>query len=203
MKEFWEVRYAEEGLAYGLEPNQFLAAQRQYLQPGMKVLVVGDGEGRNGVWLAQQGLDVTSVDYAQAGIIRAKALATQFNVPLQALCQDLTEWQWPQSEFDAVVSIYLHFPSAIRPRMHAAMLAALKPGGVLIMEAFNKEQLNYHSGGPPDADALFSAILLKQDFGGAEITLLEESVVELNEGKYHVGQGAVVRLILRRSSLRY
>ncbi|MBI3771127.1 MAG: class I SAM-dependent methyltransferase [Gammaproteobacteria bacterium] len=200
MKEFWEARYSEDGLAYGLEPNEFLVSQCQHLEPGMKVLVAGDGEGRNGMWLAQQGLDVTTVDYAQAGVNRAQALAVQFRVPLQALCQDLTEWQWPQSEFDAVVSIYLHFPSVIRPRMHASMLAALKPGGVLILEAFNKNQLNYRSGGPPNVDALFSAELLAQDFSGAEIELLEECVVELNEGKYHVGPGAVVRLILRRPS---
>lgn len=198
MKEFWEARYAEEGLAYGVEPNEFLVLQRQYFKPGMKVLVVGDGEGRNGVWLARQGLDVTTVDYAQAGINKAKALATQHNVSLQTLCQDLTEWRWPHAAFDAVVSIYLHFPSAIRPRMHAAMLAALKPGGVLILEAFNKGQLKYRSGGPPGADALFSAELLAKDFSGADIDLLEECVVDLNEGNYHVGPGAVVRLVLHR-----
>lgn len=198
MKEFWEARYSEEGFAYGEKPNEFLVSQKSLLTPGMKALVVGDGEGRNGVWLARQGLEVTTVDYAQAGVKRAQSLAAQYNVSLQAICQDLTEWQWPKAEFDAVVSIYLHFPSAIRPKIHAAMLAALRPGGVLILEAFNKDQLNYRSGGPPTSDALFSADLLKQDFSGARIELLEEKIVELNEGKYHVGSGAVVRLILRR-----
>jgi len=197
-KEFWQARYSEQGSAYGVEPNDFLQQQLHRLLPGSKVLVVGDGEGRNGVWLAQQGMQVTSVDYAQAGVDRALALANESKVEINAICADLNDWSWPQAEFDAVVSIYLHFPSALRPQMHQRMQAALKPGGQLILEAFNKHQLDYPSGGPPLADALFSAELLAQDFAAIDITLCQESVVELNEGRYHVGPGAVVRLLAMR-----
>ena len=199
MKEFWDARYSEPGSAYGESANEFLTRQAgRLLAPGMKVLVVGDGEGRNGVWLAQQGMNVTSVDYSEAAVKKARALVAQREVQLNSVCADLNEWFWPQDEFDAVISIYLHFPSAQRPLMHARMLAALKPGGVLIMEAFNKNQLNYPSGGPPVEDALFSVELLKQDFSAALIERCQESVIELNEGKYHVGPAAVVRLIAYR-----
>jgi 2-polyprenyl-3-methyl-5-hydroxy-6-metoxy-1,4-benzoquinol methylase len=199
MKEFWDQRYSEEGSAYGEMPNEFLVTQAERFRPGMSVLVVGDGEGRNGVWLAQQGLDVTSIDYSVAGVQKAQVLAAARDVKLNVICADLNEWAWPQARFDAVVSIYLHFPSVARPQMHARMLEALVPGGVLVMEAFNKAQLEYPSGGPPLEDALFSAELLKQDFVAANIEQCEELVVQLNEGKYHVGPAAVVRLIARRS----
>ncbi|HHJ80767.1 MAG TPA: class I SAM-dependent methyltransferase [Candidatus Tenderia electrophaga] len=195
---FWQARYSQQGAAYGVEPNAFLRRQAGGLRPGSKVLVVGDGEGRNGVWLARQGMQVTTVDYAQAGIDRALALASESRVNINAVCADLSDWPWPQAEFDVVVSIYLHFPSTLRTQMHQCMLAALKPGGQVILEAFNKAQLDYPSGGPPLADALFSADLLAQDFASADIALCQESVVELDEGKYHVGPAAVVRLLARR-----
>lgn len=198
MKDFWDTRYSEQGYAYGTEANAFLISEASRLQPGMKVLVVGDGEGRNGVWLAQRGLEVTSVDYSVAGVERARRLAAGRGVTLDSHCADMNDWRWPLEYFDAVVSIFVHFPSSQRVQMHAKMLAALRPGGVLIMEAFNKDQLNYSSGGPPVEDALFSAALLAEDFGAAEIELCQEQVVPLNEGKYHVGQGAVVRLIAHR-----
>ncbi|MDH5301845.1 MAG: class I SAM-dependent methyltransferase [Gammaproteobacteria bacterium] len=198
MQEFWQQRYSEAGLAYGDLPNRFLQSQLHQLPRGGKVLVPGDGEGRNGVWLAQQGFDVTSVDYAQAGVDRSLALAKQRRVKINTVCADLLAWDWPIESFDAVVSIYLHFPSSVRKTIHEKIWRSLKPQGVLLMEAFNKNQLGYPSGGPQTVDALFSAELLQQDFPLAKFVLLEESVVELNEGKYHVGPGAVVRAILRK-----
>jgi 2-polyprenyl-3-methyl-5-hydroxy-6-metoxy-1,4-benzoquinol methylase len=198
MKEFWEQRYSEEGWAYGTDPNAFLATLKPRLKSGAKALVVGDGEGRNGVWLAQQGLDVLTVDYSAAGVNKSRELARLNGVTLRAECADLNYWAWPKNAFDVVVSIYLHFPPEIRPVLHRAMFHALKPGGMLIMEAFNKNQLRYKSGGPPVEALLFSAEILRSDFAGAEIELLEETVTELEEGKYHVGPGAVVRLVLRK-----
>lgn len=198
MQDFWNKRYAEPGYAYGIDANEFLIAEAGRLQPGTRVLVVGDGEGRNGVWLAQQGFNVTSVDYSSAGVKRARQLAEQRGVTLSIHCADLNEWQWPTEHFDAVVSIFVHFPSSHRSAIHARMLAALKPGGILIMEAFNKDQINYSSGGPPNEDALFSAAILSEDFSEARIELCQEQIVQLNEGKYHVGEAAVVRLIAVR-----
>lgn len=200
MQDFWEQRYSEKGWAYGTEPNQFLSTQAERLKPGMKALVVGDGEGRNGVWLAQQGLDVLSVDYSAAGLRKARELAIAKGTRLNTECVDLTQWRWPIAVFDVVVSVYLHFSPEVRTAMHRAMLQALKPGGVLILEAFNKNQLQYKSGGPAVAVMLYSSDELRADFSGAQIQILEEVVAQLNEGKYHVGPGAVVRLVLTNPS---
>lgn len=197
--EFWETRYAEPGFAYGTQPNAFLAAQREQLRPGMRALAVADGEGRNGVWLAQQGLDVLSVDASAVGMRKAAELAAQAGVALATECTDLASWDWPQQAFDLVISIYVHFPPELRPRLHRAMLQSLRPGGMLVMEAFNLEQLAYPSGGPRVQEMLYSADMLAEDFAGAGILQLEELVTDLNEGKYHCGPGAVVRLIAQRT----
>ncbi|MDH5228848.1 MAG: class I SAM-dependent methyltransferase [Gammaproteobacteria bacterium] len=198
MKDFWNERYSEDGLAYGETPNEYLKQELARFSNLKNVLVVGDGEGRNGVWLAEQGLDVTTVDYSQAGVDRAQALAKKRQVKMASLCEDMSQWQWPQNQFDAVVSIYVHFPPDLRAQIHHYMLQALKPGGFIFMEAFNKNQLNYKSGGPPVEPMLFSEAILRQDFAEADIEFIEESVQKLDEGKYHVGDGAVVRMIARR-----
>lgn len=199
MKDFWDTRYSEKGWAYGTEPNVFLTTHAARFKPGMKALVVGDGEGRNGVWLAQQGLDVLSVDYSAAGLRKARELAIAKGTRVKTECADLTQWEWPVAAFDIVVCIYLHFTPDVRPAMHRAMLQALKPGGVLILEVFNKNQLQYKSGGPPVAALLYTSDELRADFAGAQIEVLNETVAELNEGKYHVGPGAIVRLVLTKS----
>ncbi len=195
MKGFWDERYAEEGLAYGEEPNVFLTQVVDLINPEGKILVVGDGEGRNGVWLASEGFDVTSVDYSEVAVKKINELAKEHEVNINTICADLNNWDWPREVFDAVVTIYLHFPSESRAAMHGKMLDALKPGGKIIMEAFNKAQLDYPSGGPPVLDMLFSEEELKQDFSKLNIKEAYEKIVYLNEGKYHVGDGAVVRLI--------
>lgn len=199
-REFWDSRYGEPGYAYGTEPNAFLRDQSNRLAPGSRVLVVGDGEGRNGVWLASRGHDVLSVDASAVGLAKARRLAAERGVPLQTEEADLSLWRWPVAAFDAVVSIFLHFRPDIRARMHAAMLAALKPGGLLILEAFTPDQLKYSSGGPRDREMLYTSDLLRQDMKAGEILQLEEMVTDLDEGKYHRGPAAVVRLLVRCAS---
>lgn len=196
--EFWNSRYAEPGYAYGTEPNTFLVSQQHRLRPGMKALAVADGEGRNGVWLASQGLDVLSVDASEVGLAKARELAADRGVRLRTERADLTTWAWPEAEYDVVAAIFIHFPPEVRARVHRAMLAALRPGGLLILEAFTPEQLNYKSGGPPVAAMLYTADMLRIDFAGAEIVVLEETITELAEGQYHRGPAAVVRLVARR-----
>lgn len=196
--DFWNARYAEAGFAYGTEPNAFLVSQAGRLRPGMQALAVADGEGRNGVWLAQQGLEVLSVDASEVGLNKARELAADRGVSLRTERAELTDWAWPQAAFDVVVAIYIHFPPAVRARMHRAMFEALRPGGLLILEAFTPEQLNYQSGGPPAVEMLYTADMLRTDFAGGEIQLLEATTTGLAEGKYHRGPAAVVRLVLGR-----
>lgn len=193
--EFWDSRYSEDGFAYGLTPNVFLSSFENSFKTGQKVLVIGDGEGRNGVWLAEQGCEVTSVDSSLIGVKKAQKLANEKNVEIEAICADLTQWDWPDSEFDFVVIIYVHFPPNVRAALHEKVVSALKPSGQLIMESFTPDQLNYSSGGPPVLEMLYSAEMMKNDFKLLEIQELKECVVELNEGKYHCGDGAVIRLL--------
>lgn len=198
MKDFWDSRYAEPGHAYGTVPNAFLVSQKDFLKPGAKVLAVADGEGRNGVWLAEQGLKVLSVDASAVGLRKARALAAERGVTLDTEQVDLTTWNWPRGAFDAVVAIFIHFPPDSRTRMHRAMLEALTPGGVLILEAFTPEQLNYNSGGPPVREMLYTADMLREDLSGGELLMIEETLTDLAEGQYHRGRAAVVRLVARR-----
>ena len=196
--EFWESRYAEDGFAYGTDPNTYLASFAATFQKGNRVLVIGDGEGRNGVWLAQQGCEVVSIDQSQVGLDKAQILAAEKNVKIETICADLSSWDWPESEYDAVVIIYVHFPPDIREQLHHKVVAALKTGGQLIMESFTPEQLNYDSGGPPVLEMLYTAEMMQNDFKSLEIQQLEECITELNEGKYHCGKGAVVRLLAKK-----
>lgn len=197
--EFWNSRYAEPGYAYGTEPNAFLASKAGLLRPGMQALAVADGEGRNGVWLAQRGLEVLSVDASEVGLSKVRALAASRGVRVRTEQADLSTWAWPQAAFDLVVSIFVHFPPAVRASMHRAMLAALRPGGLLLLEAFTPAQLQYRSGGPAAAEMLYTADMLREDFRGGELLELVELDVELCEGRYHHGPGAVVRLLLQRT----
>lgn len=198
MRDFWESRYADAQFAYGTDPNAFLAAQAHRLAPKSSVLVVGDGEGRNGVWLAERGMEVTSVDYSQQGILKTQQLAARRGVNVTTLCQDLIQWRWPLAAYDAVVSIFLHFGPDVRTAMHRAMFGALKPSGLILLEAFNPQQVNHPSGGPRDPLMLYAAKDLRRDFSAAKILLLEEVVAPLNEGLYHVGTGAVARLVAQK-----
>ncbi len=132
--EFWNQRYSGEGFSFGTEPNAFLASQAHRLKPGMRALVPGDGEGRNGVWLAQQGLAVDTVDVSPVGAAKAQALAKARGVEIGAQIADLLDWDWPRERYDIVAALYIHFFDGDRPRMHRAMLDALKPGGLIVLE---------------------------------------------------------------------
>lgn len=196
---FWNSRYDEEGFAYGTSANVFLSSFADTFKSGDNILVIGDGEGRNGVWLAEQGCSVVSVDSSKVGMEKAQKLAADKGVEINAICADLNDWDWPESAFDFVVIIYVHFLPEVRELLHHKVVAALKKGGQLIMESFTSEQLNYTSGGPPVLEMLYTAEMIQSDFKLLEIQQLEECVTELNEGKYHCGQGAVVRLVAKKS----
>lgn len=200
MSAFWDGKFSGEGYAYGTAPNAHLMDHADHLSVGANVLVPGDGEGRNGVWLARQGMNVLSVDGSAVGLEKARRLAAANNVPLRTQQADLLEWEWPVAAFDGVVSIFLHFAATDRRKMHAAMAAALRPGGVLILEAFRPEQLSFSSGGPKDPDLLYRAADLHADFAGLRIDLLEDTTCTLDEGPLHQGPAAVVRLIAHKPS---
>lgn len=195
---FWDDRYDRADYAYGTEPNAFLVRQRWRLERGMRILAVADGEGRNGVWLAQQGMKVTSVDASPVGLRKALKLALARGVSLHTACADLRTWDWPVAAFDAVAAVFIHFGPDQRAAMHRAMLEAVRPGGLVLMEAFRPEQLAFASGGPPLREMLYDAATLRSDFAGADILELEEVETDLDEGPFHAGRAATIRLVARR-----
>jgi SAM-dependent methyltransferase len=200
--EFWDERFRGDGFAFGTAPNAFLASQARYLKPGLRALVPGDGQGRNGVWLAEQGLIVDTVDISPLGVAKARELAEARGVAVNTEIADLLTWDWPRASYDIVAALYVHFFDPDRPLMHRAMMNALKPGGILIFEAFSVEQLEmrkkHHSGGPKTADMLYTRAKLTADFADASILLLEEATVELDEGHRHKGLAAIIRAVVQK-----
>ena len=197
-QESWEDRYAGEGYLFGTEPNDFLAEEANRLVPGGRALAVADGEGRNGVWLAEQGLDVLSVDFSNNALTKARALAAERGVAIETQQADLMQCDWPVAAFDLVVTFFIHPPSDEQQVLLAAMFQALKPGGLLLFEAYGKTQANNEFGGPGDPDRCYSAAILRQALAPAEIMLLEEKTIIRRSGRFPGKPGDVVRLIARR-----
>jgi len=194
----WDERFSQPEPVYGEQPNSYLRAQVGRLPAGASVLVPGDGYGRNGLWLAKQGFRVHTVDLSPIGVERARNSARDAGLSLTIEQADLSTWAWPQNQFDAVFSIFLHLFPDVRPAIHANMLRALLPGGICVLEAFTPAQLKFSSGGPKQVDLLYSAEILRQDFAAAEILALEETTVSLDEGRLHRGPGAVVYGMFRK-----
>jgi Methyltransferase domain len=195
----WDERFSREELIYGETPNTYFREQVQRrFKPGMNVLLPGDGYGRNGLWLARQGFHVHTVDLSSVGVERARKLAADAGVEMKIERDDLTKWNWPEAQYDAVASIFVHLPPPDRESIHAGMLRAAKTGGILILQAFAPGQLKFTSGGPKTLDLLYTVDLLRKDFAGAEILELEEVVADLNEGPLHSGKGAVVQGVFRK-----
>lgn len=199
-RDFWNARFAEEMLAYGEAPNAFVEQEAHRLPAGGRILLPGDGQGRNSIWLARHGFDVSCVDWSKTGLQRAQTLAARHAVSIEPICVDLAAWIWPEGEYDGVVAIHLHLPPATRLMVHRAMLRALNPGGLLLLEAFDLEQINYSSGGPNRLDMLYSAEMLAEDFAEGEILTLERAKIVLDEGPYHQGPAEVIRAIVQRTA---
>ena len=198
----WDERYQEPGFAYGKEPNLFFADWLPQFQPGA-ILMPADGEGRNGVFAAQLGWQVTCYDISIEGQSKALQLAAEKGVSLEYHVGDLAQLHFAPASFDAMGLIYAHFPGDQKSALHRQLNSYIKPGGIIIFEAFSKSHLNYvlrnpAVGGPRDIAALFSKEELFADFNNYEVLLLEEMEVDLQEGKYHNGKGSVIRFVGRK-----
>ena len=146
----WNKRFEQEAFIFGVQPNEYLRAKAPLLAPGGQVLCVADGEGRNSVWLAQQGLRVDAFDIAANGVAKARKLAADAGVTVNYCAADCDEWDWPVDTFDAVLAIFVQFADpAMRERLFANMVRALKPGGLLVVQGYTPRQLEYKTGGPP------------------------------------------------------
>ena len=197
--ERWNTRFAAADYVFGTAPNAFLAREAWRLKPGARVLAAADGEGRNGVFLAERGMEVHSVDFSPQARAKAERLAQTRGVALRFETADLRHWAWPDAAYDAVVAIFVQFATPeFRPRLFANMLAALKPGGLLFLEGYRVEQRAYKTGGPSDINHLYSKTMLREAFVAAEIVLLAAEERELDEGEGHRGRSALIDLIARR-----
>lgn len=197
MHTFWNERYNQETYVYGTEPNQFIAHTLADLAPG-RILFAGEGEGRNAVYAAKMGWKVTAVDYSEEGRKKAQALAEKEGVTIDYETADLAHWQPKEALFDALAMAFVHLPPDIRSGVHHKMTQWLRPGGFLIMEAFEKGQLSYGTGGPKNKDMLYSVAELKHDFRALETLLMKETLTHLNEGPYHQGQAQVIQMLARQ-----
>ena len=200
MLKVWNERYAGEEFFYGTEPNAFLVSQVALLESGMSCLAVADGEGRNGVWLAQQGLQVTSVDFSPVAQGKAQRLAQQRGVQMCFAQADLLEWDAEGETFDVVVSIFVQFvgPES-RPQLFANLLRFLKPGGVLLLQGYTPRQLEYKTGGPSQIENLYTEALLREAFADMEILHLAEHDDVINEGAGHCGMSALIDMVARKA----
>lgn len=195
----WNARFAADGFVFGTDPNAFLASQRERLAPGMSALCVADGEGRNSVWLARQGLEVTAFDFSPVGLAKAMKLALQNGVKVDYRQADVNDWDWDAARYDVVVAIFVQFtPPAERSRMFAGMIRALKPGGLLILQGYRPEQLRYATGGPKRVENLYTEALLRESFAALEILHLASHDDVVDEGAGHKGMSALIDLVARR-----
>lgn len=195
----WQTRYATPEYAFGKNPNYFLESCKRLLPRSGRALAVADGEGRNGVWLAEQGLEVASIDFSPAAQRKAKALAAERDVKVTFELVDVHNWNYPSAAFDVVAEIFTQFSNpADRARKWAGMSKALKPGGLLIIQGYTPKQLEYGTGGPKEIENLYTRAMLEQEFGGLrELSLVEEER-DIHEGTSHGGMSAVINLTARK-----
>jgi SAM-dependent methyltransferase len=197
----WNTRFAAEGYLFGKEPNAFLASQRERLKPGMRALCVADGEGRNSVWLARRGLKVTAFDFSPVGVAKARALAREAAVAVDHRESDIYRWDWSQAQYDAVVAIFIQFAAPVeRARIFAGLRQALAPGGLLVMQGYHPGQIAYGTGGPSQAENLYSEELLRESFADLEIQHLACHDDSVDEGPGHRGMSALIDLVARRKA---
>jgi hypothetical protein len=200
----WNERYGGEEYLFGTAPNAFLASQKPHLKPGQRALCIGDGEGRNSVWLAEQGLEVVAFDFSPVAVEKARRLARSRGVEVRYEVASVYDWRWPRSgfdpQFDLVVAIFVQFADpAMRRFMFERMIGALRPGGLALVEGYTPAQLNYSTGGPKQVDQLYTEDMLREAFGALEILELRAYEAELNEGTRHTGRSAVIDLVARKN----
>lgn len=191
MKEFWDERYSETEYVYGEKPNHFVETKLKQFGKG-KILFPCEGEGRNATFAAKNGWEVFACDYSSEGKTKAENLAKKHNTTFDYQVCDILDYEVEENYFDVIVLVFAHFPESIRKKVHHKLLSMLKPGGVIILEGFNKKQLGKPSGGPKVLEMLFSEEILLEDFEECEVLELVEKPTILSEGNYHNGTAEII-----------
>lgn len=194
----WNERYSTDEYVYGTEPNTFLAQHAELLVG--PVLSLAEGEGRNAVFLASRGLDVLGVDGSELGLAKARRLAASRGLAIRTEVADLAVYTPPEGSFGSVISISAHLPSPIRRRLYSLVERCLKPGGIILLEAYSKAQIQRNTGGPKDLDMLLSCTEVAREFPNCIPILLQETEREVVEGRLHTGLASVVQFIARKGA---
>ncbi len=190
----WNERYSSESFAYGTKANDFLVSMIDRLPTG-KILCLAEGEGRNAVWLAQQGNEVTAVDASDVGLQKAHRLAKTRGVEITTVHADLADYDIGTQKWDAIISIFCHLPPGLRQDVHRRCLAGLRDDGMILLEAYTPSQLEYKTGGPPVAEMMMDMRSLRSELNGLRFLHLQECVRDIHEGEFHEGNGAVVQVL--------
>ena len=195
----WNRRFEAPGYLFGTEPNAWLREHAGVWRPGHRVLCVADGEGRNSVWLAQQGLRVDAFDIAEVGVAKARQLAAERGVQVDFSVAGCDDYAWQAGAWDGVAAIFIQFADpALRARLFARMAAALKPGGTLVLQGYTPRQLEYRTGGPGVLSHLYTAEMLREAFAALEMVELREYEAEVDEGPGHRGMSALIGMVARK-----
>lgn len=195
----WDRRFDGLDFLFGTAPNAFLASQLGHLRAGQTALAVADGEGRNSVWLAQQGLRVDAFDVSPVGVAKAARLARRAGVAVTLHVSDCDAWDWQADQYDVVAAIFVQFADpAQRQRLFDGMIAPLKPDGLLIVQGYTPQQLDYKTGGPGRLDHLYTSAMMRAAFGALDILELRDYDSVLAEGSAHVGRSALLGMVARK-----
>jgi SAM-dependent methyltransferase len=195
----WDARYAGDDYLFGTDANQFLVSCGHLLADRSRVLCIADGEGRNGVWLAEQGHEVDTFDPSAVAVGKARRLAAERGVSVGSAVADADSWDWPDGCYDAVAAIFVQFASPdLRRRIFARTFTALRPGGLLLLEGYSLDQLAYGTGGPRSPEHLYTEEQLRAELGAFEIDLLRAYHADVQEGPAHSGMSALADVIARR-----
>ena len=194
MEYIWDKKFSSEEYLYGEKPNAFFKQHIDALKPG-KVLLPGEGEGRNALYAAQKGWETYAFDGSAVGKQKAVTLAEKYGLTIHYDVAMVEDYVAEENSFDLIALVFLHLPSHLRKLLHAKLVKMLKPGGLLIMEVFEKKQIHNSSGGPKKDELLYSVEELKNDFTGLEIENLAEVTTNLNEGGGHQGEAIVLNLV--------
>jgi SAM-dependent methyltransferase len=198
-EQFWNERYSTDAYIFGTAPNVFLASQASLIHSGMRALAIADGEGRNGVWLAEQGVQVHAIDVSPVALEKSRKLAVERGVSLDLEQADVLNWDWPEAAYDLVAAIFIQFaPPPERERIIAGIRRTLKPGGVLVLQGYTPKQVEFGTGGPPHAANMYTADILRAWFGDWDILHLHEHESMISEGSHHHGMSALIDMVARK-----
>ena len=198
--EFWNERFNKEEFIFGKEPNEYLVEQTgKYLKSGNKVLCIADGEGRNGIWLAKQGMQVVGFDASNIALAKAKQFAKENQVQVEYSFSDTDSFAWHANTYDAVIGIFIQFADPVmRERIFQKTYESLKPGGIFILQGYTPKQLEYKTGGPSLIEHLYTEEMIRdlaKLFDIRELSIYEK---ELSEGARHTGMSALLGLVAQK-----